>query len=193
MIKYLISAEILVYLALSVGMAFDFIPVSLYSSNEIIGKIAATVIIIVFCVCFLLSASASKNYFSFRTPFISFLILILCFSLNKFSNFLISGDLLVIVIFSLAFIFFASKGEAKLFFPSLISFCIAIFAFVFYKKNINPTNVFFVSFSSVSAIFAFVSSHFNNRMEIHKRESELKLRIASKIQNTKKRSIYDFT
>jgi hypothetical protein len=191
MIKFLVAAEILAYFALSVGFAFGFIPVAKYSS-EFDSQIATAVIFIVFSVLFLLSASASKNYFLFRTPFISFLILILCFSAN-ISDMLISNDLFSIVIFSLAFVFFASKGEAKLFFSSFALFGLAIFAFVFYDRNITPTNVFFVSFSLISAFFSFISSHFNNKMEIFKRESELKERIAHKIQNIGKRGKFDFT
>jgi len=190
--KFLISLEILIYLSLSAGFAFGLIPAANYS-DETISQIAAAVILIVFCALFLLSASASKNYFLFRTPLISFLILTLCFSVGSFDNMLISNDLFCIVIFSLALVFFASKGENRLFLPSLAAFSIAIFAFIFHNKDITPTNVFFVLFSSVSAIFSFVSSLFNNKMKVFKREAELKERIAHKIQTIAKRGRYDIT
>lgn len=189
--KFLIAFEILIYLLLIAGISFDFVSFAKYS-NEITNKIAAASIIIVFCVIFVLSTSVSKNYFSFRAPFISFLILTICFSVNNFSNILISGDLFCIVIFSLLLVFFASKGETKLFISSFILFYITTFAFIFYNKDITPTNVFFVSFSAITAFFAFVSSHFNNKMEIFKKESELKLRIANKIQSIDKRRKGDF-
>lgn len=185
--KVLISAEVLVYVLLSAGLALNFIPVAEYS-NEIVGNIASALILFVFCTLFLLSANDYKNYFLFRTPLISFLILILCFSAANFNNFIISGDLFCIVIFSLALTFFASKGETLLFFPSLALFGLAIFSFVFYEKSgaLTPTNVFFVSFSAISAFFAFVSSRFNNKMKIFKKEAELKERIAHKIQSIAK-------
>lgn len=191
MSKFLIAAEIIAYLAVATLFAFGIVPVEKYS-NEIIRQAATAAILIVFCVLFLLSASASKNYFAFRTPFISFMIMIICFSINNFSDILISGDLFCIVIFALALVFFASKGETELFFPAIVMFALAIFAFVFYKQegmlvNFTPTNIFFVSFSAISAIFAFVSSHFNNKMKIFNKEAELKVRMAHKIQNISRR------
>lgn len=182
--KFLIAFEILAYLALSAVFAFGLVPMEKYTV-AIADKIGIAVILIVFLTLFLLSASASKNYFSFRTPFISFFVLIACFSLNSFDIF-ISNDLFCITVFSLALVIFASKGEKKIFLSSLTSFVIAVFAFVFYEKEAIPTNLFFVSFSLIAAIFAFVSAHFNNKMEIFKRESILKLRIANKIQNINK-------
>jgi len=182
--KFLIAFEVLVYIVLSAALAFDSFSIEKYTS-AIADKMAIAVILVVFSTLFLLSASASKNYFSFRTPFISFFVLIACFSLNSFDIF-IPNDLFCIVIFSLALVLFASKGEKKIFLSSLTSFGLAIFAFVFYEKEITPTNVFFVSFSVLTATFAFVSAHFNNKMEIFRRESILKLRIANKIQNISK-------